>query len=58
MTNKDVDTIKLVITTLQEVEIKASHGNMSRLMGCLAALSDIVNQTEGQQGQETKESEG
>ena len=39
----DFGMIKLIITTLNEVEVKGAD-NMSKLLGCINALSEIINQ--------------
>lgn len=39
----DVGMIRMVISTLNDVEVKGSD-NMSRLLGCINALTEIINQ--------------
>ena len=39
----DFGMIKLIISTLNEVEVKGAD-NMSKLLGCINALSEIINQ--------------
>ena len=39
----DMGMIKLIISTLNDIEVKGSE-NMSKLLGCINALTQIVNQ--------------
>lgn len=39
----DAGMIRMVISTLNDVEVKGSD-NMSRLLGCINALTEIINQ--------------
>lgn len=39
----DIGMIKLIISTLNDIEVKGSE-NMSKLLGCINALTQIVNQ--------------
>lgn len=42
--------IRAVIETLNEVEVKGSD-NMSKLLGCINALIEIVNQPQDEDGE-------
>lgn len=42
--------IRAVIETLNEVEVKGSD-NMSKLLGCINALIEIVNQPKDEDGE-------
>lgn len=37
------DKIASVIRTLQELEIKATYGNLSKLLGCIQTLAEILD---------------
>ena len=39
----DFGMIKLIISTLNEVEVKGAD-NMSKLLGCINALTEMINQ--------------
>ena len=39
----DMGMIRLIISTLNDIEVKGSE-NMSKLLGCINALTQIVNQ--------------
>ena len=43
--------IRVIIDTLNEVEVKGS-ANMSRLLGCINALTSIINQPKDEEGEE------
>lgn len=38
------DQIQAVINTLQELEIKATYGNLDRLLGCIQVLNKVKEQ--------------
>ena len=42
------DIIQAVINTLESVEIHGSD-NMSKLLGCINALTQIINQEDGEE---------
>lgn len=39
----DIGMIRLIISTLNDIEVKGSE-NMNKLLGCINALTQIVNQ--------------
>ena len=45
MATDDYGMIQLIISTLNEVEVKG-YDNMSKLLGCINALTKIINQPE------------
>lgn len=46
-----MEIIKAVILTLESVEIHGSE-NMSKLLGCINALNQIIEQSENKDGEE------
>lgn len=38
------DQIQAVINTLQELDIKATYGNLDRLLGCIQVLNKVKEQ--------------
>lgn len=43
----DLGMIKLIISTLNEVEVKGAE-NMSRLLGCINALTEMIKPKDGE----------
>lgn len=43
--------IRMIIDTLNEVEVKGA-ANMSKLLGCINALTSIINQPKDEDGEE------
>lgn len=46
----DIGMIKLIISTLNDIEVKGSD-NMSKLLGCINALTQIVDQPKDEEGE-------
>lgn len=46
-----MEIIKAVILTLESVEIHGSE-NMSKLLGCINALNQLINESENKDGEE------
>lgn len=42
--------IQMVISTLNEIEVKGKD-NMSKLLGCINALTEIINQPKDEDGE-------
>lgn len=40
---EQVNKIRLVISTLEGLDIKATKGNMDRLLGCMQVLEQVAN---------------
>jgi len=47
------DQIQAVINTLQELDIKATYGNLDRLLGCIQVLNKVKEQMLKEQMQST-----
>lgn len=44
-------TLQVVVNTLNDIEVKGSD-NMSKLLGCINVLSDIIAQSQDEDGEE------
>ena len=44
----DTEFIQMIISTLNEVEVKGAD-NMSKLLGCINALSQLIKQEENEE---------
>lgn len=46
-----MDILKIVILTLESIEVRGSE-NLSKLLGCINALNEIINQPKDKDGEE------
>lgn len=46
-----MDILETIVLTLEDIEVKGS-GNMSKLLGCIQALKEIINQQESAPNEE------
>lgn len=46
-----MDILKAVVSTLECIEVHGSE-NMSKLLGCINALTEIINQPKDEDGEE------
>ena len=53
--NEYVNTIQIVINTLQDLDIKSTFDNMNRLMGAIQTLAKIRDDMETMSNDETVE---
>lgn len=49
---EQVNKIKLVISTLEGLDIKATKGNMDRLLGCMQVLEQVADSLVTKEGSE------
>ena len=42
-----MDIIKAVVLTLEDIEVHGSE-NMSKLLGCINALNELINETQSE----------
>lgn len=46
-----IEILSVIVSTLEDIEVHGSD-NMSKLLGCINALTQIINQPEDKDGEE------
>ena len=49
-----MDILQTIVLTLEDIEVKGSD-NMSKLLGCIQALKEIINQQESAPNEDGEE---